>query len=54
MQDDTRWGELKAGQVMAEAKPVFAKIENNQDGDKKGSTKECENKKTLRQGLVEA
>ncbi|KAG6514546.1 hypothetical protein ZIOFF_024909 [Zingiber officinale] len=52
--DDTRWGELRAGRVMAEAKPVFAKMENNQDGDKKGSSKEGKNKKILRQGLVEA
>ncbi|XP_042382866.1 methionine--tRNA ligase, chloroplastic/mitochondrial-like [Zingiber officinale] len=52
--DDTRWGELKAGRVMAEAKPVFAKIENNQDRDKKGSPEEGKNKKILRQGLVEA
>lgn len=27
MQSDTKWGGLKGGQVMAEPKPVFARIE---------------------------
>ncbi|XP_078430257.1 methionyl-tRNA synthetase / methionine-tRNA ligase / MetRS (cpMetRS) [Wolffia australiana] len=29
--DDTKWGGLKAGQIMAEAKPVFVRIENKKD-----------------------
>ncbi|KAL4184463.1 hypothetical protein AMTRI_Chr10g1140 [Amborella trichopoda] len=34
--DDTRWGGLKAGQVMAEPKPVFARIERKGEEKKDG------------------
>lgn len=36
MQHETKWGGLKAGRVMAEAKPVFARIELVTDVDDVG------------------
>ncbi|WOL12634.1 methionine--tRNA ligase, chloroplastic/mitochondrial [Canna indica] len=54
--DDTQWGGLKAGQIMAEPKPVFARIENS-DEEKRNVVfpkKAKDKKKSLRQGLVEA
>ena len=27
-QEDTQWGDLKAGQVMADAQPIFQKLED--------------------------
>ncbi|CAL9092729.1 unnamed protein product [Musa acuminata var. zebrina] len=53
--DDTKWGGLKAGQIMAEPKPVFARIENIDDGNEVVQNKNKDKKKTSRrQGLVEA
>lgn len=37
---ETKWGGLKAGQVMAQPKPVFARIENSTEGEDVGSTVE--------------
>lgn len=34
LQDDTKWGGLKAGRIMPEAKPIFARIELVSDADK--------------------
>lgn len=31
LQGDTKWGGLKAGQVMAEPKPIFGRIENKKE-----------------------
>lgn len=33
LQADTKWGGLKAGQVMAEPKPIFTKIELKREGE---------------------
>ncbi|XP_064968049.1 methionine--tRNA ligase, chloroplastic/mitochondrial-like isoform X2 [Musa acuminata AAA Group] len=53
--DDTKWGGLKAGQIMAEPKPVFARIENIDDGNEVVQNKNKDKKKaSRRQGLVEA
>ncbi|CAL9118124.1 unnamed protein product [Musa textilis] len=56
--DDTKWGGLKAGQIMAEPKPVFARIENIKEVDVKNEVvrnKNKDKKKASRQqGLVEA
>lgn len=30
LQEDTRWGGLKAGQIMADAKPIFQKLEEEE------------------------
>lgn len=46
--DDTKWGGLKGGQIMAQPKPVFARIEIQMEGEdevelkKKASTKKKE------------
>ncbi|KAI0523492.1 hypothetical protein KFK09_005887 [Dendrobium nobile] len=55
---DTRWGGLKAGSVMAEPKPVFARIESRNDGEE-GIVEATEKmskakKKNRNQGLVQA
>ncbi|CAL9183407.1 unnamed protein product [Musa hybrid cultivar] len=47
--DDTKWGGLKAGQIMAEPKPVFARIENIEDGNEVVQNKNKTRKK-LRAG----
>ncbi|KAJ8475954.1 hypothetical protein OPV22_019681 [Ensete ventricosum] len=55
--EDTKWGGLKAGQIMAEPKPVFARIENIKEVDDKNEVVQNKNKdkkKSSRQGLVEA
>ncbi|KAG9439702.1 hypothetical protein H6P81_019867 [Aristolochia fimbriata] len=54
--EDTRWGGLKAGQIMAQPKPVFERIELKHDGeDESGSIGkvEKEKKKIERQMVAE-
>ena len=56
LQDDTKWGALKAGQAMMEPKPIFMRIETKveekgQAGAKEGKVRK---KKTRSKGLVEA
>ncbi|XP_028794575.1 LOW QUALITY PROTEIN: methionine--tRNA ligase, chloroplastic/mitochondrial-like [Neltuma alba] len=56
---DTKWGGLKGGQVMAQPKPVFARIESQTEMEDKGTTAEKTVKKTKRkmtqpQGVAEA
>lgn len=56
-QDDTKWGGLKAGQVMAEPKPIFARIEVDKGGDEDTNPSKViksKKKKSQTQGLVEA
>ncbi|PIA28900.1 hypothetical protein AQUCO_06500025v1, partial [Aquilegia coerulea] len=36
---ETRWGGLKAGQVMAQAQPIFARIEHTTEGEEGGEAK---------------
>ncbi|KAE9611612.1 putative methionine--tRNA ligase [Lupinus albus] len=36
---DTKWGGLKGGQVMAQPKPIFAKIENQTEVEDNVSVK---------------
>ncbi|KAJ6820382.1 methionine--tRNA ligase, chloroplastic/mitochondrial isoform X1 [Iris pallida] len=52
---DTAWGGLKSGQVMAEPKPVFAKIEIIKEGEGEVTSKtvKSKKKKSQSQGLVE-
>ncbi|KAJ6815416.1 methionine--tRNA ligase, chloroplastic/mitochondrial isoform X1 [Iris pallida] len=52
---DTEWGGLKAGQVMAEPKPVFSKVEiiKEGEGDLTGKPVKSKKKKSQSQGLVE-
>ncbi|KAI0524634.1 hypothetical protein KFK09_004011 [Dendrobium nobile] len=55
---DTRWGGLKAGSVIAEPKPVFARIESRKDGEE-GIVEATEKmskakKKNRSQGLVQS
>uniref|UniRef100_A0A0D9Z3R2 methionine--tRNA ligase n=1 Tax=Oryza glumipatula TaxID=40148 RepID=A0A0D9Z3R2_9ORYZ len=54
--EDTKWGGLKAGQVMMEPKPVFARIETETDEKDQSSSKATKGgkKKARSQGLVEA
>ncbi|XP_039113902.1 methionine--tRNA ligase, chloroplastic/mitochondrial [Dioscorea cayenensis subsp. rotundata] len=54
--NDTKWGGLRAGQIMAEPKPVFAKIENRTEDKDEVTPKVVKNKKKSpqNQGLVEA
>ncbi|KMZ60985.1 Methionine--tRNA ligase [Zostera marina] len=55
--DDTKWGGLKAGQVMAEPKPIFARIEVDKGGDEDTNPSKViksKKKKSQTQGLVEA
>lgn len=33
LQSETKWGGLKGGQVMAQPKPVFARIENQAEAE---------------------
>ena len=55
LQNDTKWGGLKAGQIMAEPKPVFARIEIKKEGEDEVTRKAVKDKKkTQSQGLVEA
>ncbi|XAR66305.1 Methionine--tRNA ligase [Bertholletia excelsa] len=42
---DTRWGGLKGGQVMAQPKPVFARIEIHKEGEDEGEAKKKVSKK---------
>ncbi|XP_020580261.1 methionine--tRNA ligase, chloroplastic/mitochondrial [Phalaenopsis equestris] len=55
---DTRWGGLKAGSVMAEPKPVFARIEMRKDGEEEivEATEKVSKakKKNYSKGLVQA
>uniref|UniRef100_A0A0A9E598 Uncharacterized protein n=1 Tax=Arundo donax TaxID=35708 RepID=A0A0A9E598_ARUDO len=54
--EDTKWGGLKAGQVMMEPKPVFARIETETEDEAQASSKAAKggNKKACSKGLVEA
>ncbi|ONL94540.1 Methionine--tRNA ligase chloroplastic/mitochondrial [Zea mays] len=53
--EDTKWGGLKAGQVMSEPKPVFARIETEVEEEAQTSSKAAKGgKKARRKGLVEA
>jgi len=54
--EDTKWGGLKAGQVMMEPKPVFARIETETTEEAQASSKAAKGgkKKSLSKGLVEA
>ncbi|XP_006651159.2 methionine--tRNA ligase, chloroplastic/mitochondrial [Oryza brachyantha] len=54
--EDTKWGGLKAGQVMMEPKPVFARIETETDEKDQPSSKATKGgkKKAKSHGLVEA
>ncbi|GJN30665.1 hypothetical protein PR202_gb18990 [Eleusine coracana subsp. coracana] len=56
--EDTKWGGLKAGQVMAEPKPVFARIENETvtGAEAEAGSKAAKGgkKRTRSKGLVEA
>ncbi|CAD6210122.1 unnamed protein product [Miscanthus lutarioriparius] len=54
--EDTKWGGLKAGQVMSEPKPVFARIETETEEDAQASSKAAKGgkKKARSKGLVEA
>ncbi|XP_077211487.1 methionine--tRNA ligase, chloroplastic/mitochondrial-like isoform X1 [Tasmannia lanceolata] len=49
--NDAKWGGLKAGQVMAEPKPIFARIEVRKDGEGGGDTvqNEVEDNKRIKQ-----
>ncbi|XP_073104181.1 methionine--tRNA ligase, chloroplastic/mitochondrial-like [Elaeis guineensis] len=53
---DTKWGGMKAGQIMADAKPVFARIENRKEGEDEVVLKVVKDKKktSRSQGLVQA
>lgn len=48
LQSDTRWGGLKGGQVMAQPKPVFARIEIHKEGEDEGEAKKKVSKKKQR------
>lgn len=48
LQGDTQWGGLKGGQVMAQPKPVFARIETQTEIEDKGTAVEKTVKKTKR------
>ncbi|TVU47984.1 hypothetical protein EJB05_07602, partial [Eragrostis curvula] len=54
--EDTKWGGLKAGQVMTEPKPVFARIENETEAEAQAGSKASKGgkKKARSKGLVEA
>lgn len=54
-QEDTKWGGLKAGQVMLEPKPVFARIETATEEKAQESSKAAKGgkKKACSEGLVE-
>ncbi|KAL6867626.1 hypothetical protein ACP4OV_015650 [Aristida adscensionis] len=54
--EDTKWGGLKAGQVMMEPKPVFARIETETEKEAQASSKAAKGgkKKAQSKGLVEA
>ncbi|KAL6645600.1 hypothetical protein ACP70R_017208 [Stipagrostis hirtigluma subsp. patula] len=54
--DDTKWGGLKAGQVMMEPQPVFARIETETEKEAQASSKATKGgkKKAQSKGLVEA
>ena len=55
LQNDTKWGGLKAGQIMADPKPIFARIEIKKEGeDEVPRNAVKDKKKTKNQGLVEA
>ena len=56
LQDDTKWGALKAGQAMMDPKPIFAKIETEVEEKDQASPKEGKGgkKKARSKGLVEA
>ncbi|XP_059666231.1 methionine--tRNA ligase, chloroplastic/mitochondrial [Cornus florida] len=43
--NDTKWGGLKGGQVMAQPKPVFARIEDQTEAKDGGETKKVSKKK---------
>ncbi|XP_062154437.1 methionine--tRNA ligase, chloroplastic/mitochondrial [Alnus glutinosa] len=55
---ETKWGGLKGGQVMAQPKPVFARIENRMEDEDEGEAakKEAKNKDRVpqAQGVAEA
>ncbi|KAG5533427.1 hypothetical protein RHGRI_027555 [Rhododendron griersonianum] len=58
--DDTKWGGLKGGQIMAQPKPIFARIEIQMEGEDEGDLKKKASKKKERipqaqtQSLAEA
>nr|CAB3496709.1 unnamed protein product [Digitaria exilis] len=54
--EDTKWGGLKAGQVMMEPKPVFARIETETEETAQTNSKAVKGgkKKAQSKGLVEA
>uniref|UniRef100_A0A0D9VR20 methionine--tRNA ligase n=1 Tax=Leersia perrieri TaxID=77586 RepID=A0A0D9VR20_9ORYZ len=54
--EDAKWGGLKAGQVMMEPKPIFARIETETEEKDQSSSKATKGgkKKAKSQGLVEA
>ncbi|RCV45983.1 hypothetical protein SEVIR_9G500300v4 [Setaria viridis] len=54
--EDTKWGGLKAGQVMMEPKPVFARIETETEAEAQATSKAAKGgkKKAQSKGLVEA
>ncbi|KAK3150826.1 hypothetical protein QOZ80_3AG0238300 [Eleusine coracana subsp. coracana] len=56
--EDTNWGGLKAGQIMAEPKPIFARIENETEtgAEAQAGSKAAKGgkKRTRSKGLVEA
>ncbi|XP_038983446.1 methionine--tRNA ligase, chloroplastic/mitochondrial [Phoenix dactylifera] len=53
---DTKWGGMKAGQIMADPKPVFARIESRKEGEDEVVQKLVKDKKktSRSQGLVQA
>ena len=56
MQTDTKWGGMKAGQIMVDPKSVFARIENRKEGEDEVVHKVAKDKKKTSpsQGLVQA
>lgn len=54
LQNDTKWGGLKAGQVMSEPKPVFARIETIKEAEdaEEKTQKKAKNKKTAQTRIV--
>ncbi|XP_020088363.1 methionine--tRNA ligase, chloroplastic/mitochondrial [Ananas comosus] len=53
---DTDWGRLRAGHIMPDPKPVFARIETEKEGGNDSNLKVVKNKKKVSrsEGLVEA
>ncbi|KAJ0973760.1 hypothetical protein J5N97_015725 [Dioscorea zingiberensis] len=52
--NDAKWGGLREGQIMAEPKPIFTKIENKQEDEVAPRAVKNKKKTPQNQGLVEA